>query len=120
MCVGGSGWWSVFGAFKVGRNGETISHLQFVDDTILFSTTGNEEVYPEEDPVALSVGFTLEHENVQELSGGWVEVIQSLTGSIHEKVRSLPTMYLGLLIEANLRSVLWDPVIENFEKKLSM
>lgn len=111
---------NLIGAFKVGRNGEAISHLQFVDDTILFSTNSKEEVYSDEDPVALSVDFTLEHENVQELSGGWVEVIQSLTGSIHENVRRLPTMYLVLPIGANLRSVLWDPVIENFEKKLSM
>lgn len=102
----------LIGVFKVGRNGEAISHLQFVDDTILFNTTGKEELYSEEDPVVLSVGFTHEHENVQELSGGWVEVIQSLTGSIYEKVRRLPTMYLGLPIRANLRLVLWYPVIK--------
>lgn len=49
------------------------------------------------------------------------EIVQSLASKLHCKVGNFPFLYLGLPIVVKSRGkVVWDPVVKNFEWKLSL
>ena len=53
--------------------------------------------------------------------GSTDEVIQSLALKFHCKFGKSPLLYLGLPIRGKVRSKeVWNPVVENFKRKLSM
>ncbi|XXG72211.1 hypothetical protein AAC387_Pa07g1359 [Persea americana] len=114
----------IISGFEIGHNGETITHLQFANDTILFTSSNREEVLALRRilccfqlvsrlkvniSTSLLVGIGCSKESTKELA----DIIGCKAGR-------LPILYLGLPIGAKQRSKLvWDPVIANFERKLS-
>ena len=114
----------VISGFVASRNGEVITHLQFADDTILFSSTKREEIMALKRILRcfqLVSGLKVNiFKSLLVGVGCSEETTQSLAAMLHCKWGRLPLLYLGLPIGVKSRSKsLWDPVIHKFEKKLS-
>lgn len=108
----------------VNQSGEAISHLQFADDAILFSSAKREEILALKRILRcfqLVSGLKVDISKSLLVGIGSSEwTTQSLASMIHCKSRKLPIRYLGLPIGAKPRSkALWNPVIDNIERKLS-
>lgn len=106
-------------------NGVNVSHLQFVDDTILFCSNDLGEI--------LSIKMVLRW--FQEMSGLKInmsksmlcgvgiqeQTVSNLALIIGCKSGELPMKYLGLPLGANPRKIqTWAPVIEKVEKVLKV
>lgn len=98
-----------------------ITHLQFADDTIFFSSANMEEV------VALKrilTCFELSSWLKLNLSKSMMvgvscseEVVRSLDSTFRRKIGKLPFSYLGLPIGAHSKSIsVWNPIVENFQR----
>ncbi|RVW61143.1 Transposon TX1 uncharacterized 149 kDa protein [Vitis vinifera] len=86
---------NVLEGFRVGRNRTRVSHLQFADDTIFFSSTR------EEDMMTLKSVLLVLAEMLDCKASGW------------------PILYLGLPLGGNPKaSGFWDPVIERISRRL--
>ena len=104
----------------------TITHLQFADDIILFSSTRREDILALKRILrcfqlvsnlkiniskSLLVGIGCSEDK---------DTTRSLANIIHCKSGRLLIIYLGLPIGANPRSKsLWDPVVDKCERRLS-
>ena len=93
--------------------------------TILFNSTKWEEVVVLKRILRcfeLSYGLKINlAESMMVGVGCLEEQIQPLANKIHCKFGKLPFSYLGLPIIAQLRSkVVWRPIVESFERKLSL
>ena len=112
--------------FHVGLMNSTgirVSHLLFVDDTILFCDASREQI--------LSIRLTLTC--FQAFIGlkvsvgkseigpiGEVRNIQSLANILQCKVGSLPMIYLGMPLGTMYKTAsIWNPILKRMEKKLS-
>nr|XP_025647281.1 uncharacterized protein LOC112742257 [Arachis hypogaea] len=109
----------------VGRDHIKLSHLQFVDDTILFCP-------PEEETVknyrrilccfelmsGLSINFDKSSLIPINCDNQWVQRMCCVLGC---KEASIPVKYLGISLGANPRLVkTWKPIIDKVEEKLSL
>lgn len=53
------------------------------------------------------------------VGGGTLKVVQPMASKLHCKVGVLPFLYLGLPVGAHPKyNRTWNPVVENFERKL--
>ncbi|RVX11275.1 LINE-1 retrotransposable element ORF2 protein [Vitis vinifera] len=87
---------NVLEGFRVGRNRTRVSHLQFADDTIFFSSTREEDL------------MTLKSNHLSRLA----EMLDC-------KASGWPILYLGLPLGGNPKaSGFWDPVIERISRRL--
>lgn len=111
--------------FEAGLNEEVITHLQFVDDNILFccSSTRVEVILLK---IILRCFQLVLNLNVNWSKSSLVgvscleEAVRLLAGYVHFKIRKLPFAYLGFLVGTRAKStVVWNPMIERVEKRLS-
>ena len=111
--------------FKVGGKGggvEEISHLLFVDATIVFCEASQEQVtflclLPMWFTTLLRLKINLEKSEM--IPMGEVGNLEYLGCEIGWKVRKLPSSYLGLPLQASYKSAaVWDGVEERFCKRL--
>lgn len=125
-------WWEhkrggFLSGVKVGERageGEEISRLLFVDDTIAFCGVSLDHItnlywllmWFE---VILRVKISLERREM--ISVGSVDNVDSLAWKINCKVGELLSSYLGLPLEASYKSkAIWDKDEEQFHKRLSL
>ncbi|XP_015940848.1 uncharacterized protein LOC107466388 [Arachis duranensis] len=109
----------------VGRDNIELSHLQFVDDTILFCPQEMEIVmnykrllHCFELMYGLSINFDKSNLISVNYEQDWVTDMCGLLGCAEV---ALPARYLGIPLEANPRLVkTWKPIIDNMEDKLSL
>ena len=108
-----------------GRTGEglVVSHLLFVDDTILFCDIDLDQM--------AYLGLLMWFETISGLKinlskseiilVGGVTNVESLARELGCRIGALPTSYLGLPLGAPHNSVLmWDVIEERFRKRLSL
>ena len=109
-----------------GRGGEgaQVSHLLFVDDTLVFCEYSQDQMmylcwalmWFE----AIS-GLRINLKKSELILVGCVENVKDLAAELGCKVRSLPSSYLGLSLGAPFKSVAaWDGVEERIQKRLTM
>lgn len=115
---------TVISQVRMGENGPVISHLQFVDDTIIFCKNDREEVQPIMEILCtfqLISGLKINFSKSQLCGIGIPEdIVQSYADILGCRVVSLPFKYLGLPLGANPRRIdTWKPVMEKLEKKLA-
>ena len=108
----------------MGRSGGTITHFQFADDTILFSSTKPTEILTLRRILRcfqLVSGLKINISKSMRVGIGCPdETMQALAIKLNYRYGKLPFIYLGLPIGAKARSkTLWDPVIEKCKKNLS-
>ncbi|RVW46685.1 LINE-1 retrotransposable element ORF2 protein [Vitis vinifera] len=114
---------NVLEGFKVGRNRTRVSHLQFADDTIFFSS------YREEDMMTLkNVLLVFGHisglkVNLDKSNIYGINLEQNHLSRLAEmldcKASGWPILYLGLPLGGNPKtSGFWDPVIERISRRL--
>ena len=109
-----------------GRRGDgaLVSHLLFVDDTLVFCDSSQDQM------TYLSwllmwfealLGLRINLDKSEILPVGRVENLELLALKVGCKVGRLPTSYLGIPLGANHKSVpIWDGVEERFWKRLAM
>ena len=118
---------SFISGFKVGgrgREGLIVSHLLFVDDTLIFYDAGAEQLqylswtfmwFEAISRLKVNLSKT---EAIPVGEGIPMETLASVLGC---KIGSLPTSYLGLPFGAPYKSTrVWDIVEERFRKRLSL
>ena len=103
--------------------GIRISHLLFADDTILFCEASREQIlsirlvltcFQAFNGLKVNVGKS-EIVPIEEVSN-----IQTLTNILQCKVGNLPMTYLGMPLGTLFKTALiWNPILERMEKKLS-
>ncbi|XP_026396984.1 uncharacterized protein LOC113291698 [Papaver somniferum] len=109
--------------FQVKEGGTTVTHLQFVDDTILMLNASKKEVINL--LVLLMIfevltGLKLNLEKSPITSIGADDVVGDLALELGCKVDELPITYLGMPIGALRRNKEgWDAVIQKMKKKLA-
>ncbi|XXG77619.1 hypothetical protein AAC387_Pa08g1737 [Persea americana] len=114
----------LIGGFEMGWSCEIIMHLQFIDDTILFSSSRRDEILALRRilrcfQLVSSLKINISKSMLVGI-GCSEETTRSLVNIINRKSGKLSIIYLGLPIGAKPRSKsLWDPVIENFKRKLA-
>lgn len=110
--------------FEERHNGEVISHLQYADGTILFSSILREKIIALRRILKffqLILGLKVNLSKSSLVGIGCSEVVvRSLASIIHLRVGKLPMTSLDLLngVRANSQA-LWNPVIERIETKLT-
>ncbi|KAL4282916.1 hypothetical protein GQ457_16G008630 [Hibiscus cannabinus] len=113
-----------FSGFHIGQNKIEVSHIQFVDDLILFCRaveTQIKNVVRILKDFELAAGLKLNLPksklfgvNVDDLK------IESWAALLHCKSEKLPCQYLGLPLGAIRNSLqLWSPIVEKFRRKLA-
>ncbi|XP_026451281.1 uncharacterized protein LOC113351530 [Papaver somniferum] len=111
------------GGFQVAEGGIMVSHLQFVDDTIIMLNASTVEVRGSLIIFMLfemMTGLKLNLDKSPMKSIGEDDYIQELAIKLGCKVDSLPITYLGMPIGATKISVaIWDVIIERMKKKLA-
>eukprot|EP00268_Persea_americana_P005048 TRINITY_DN11696_c0_g1_i8.p1 TRINITY_DN11696_c0_g1~~TRINITY_DN11696_c0_g1_i8.p1 ORF type:complete len:234 (+),score=29.37 TRINITY_DN11696_c0_g1_i8:35-736(+) len=114
----------LFEGFRVARNFQAISHLQFADDTLIFCGENEDQIRNVKATLlcfeavsGLKVNFLK-----SELIGIRTEKSKLLQYAeiLGCKVGDLPSSYLGLpLCLGTVTKSLWNPVVERVERKLS-
>ena len=112
--------------FHVGPMNSTgirVSHLLFVDDTILFCDASREQILSIRLTLTCFQAFIGLKVNVKKSEIGpigEVRNIQSLANILQCKVGSLPMIYLGMPLGTMYKTAsIWNPILERMEKKLS-
>lgn len=113
--------------FKVmGRRGEgvSVSHLLFVDDTLLFCEDNKDQLdFWKWVVICFEVvsGLKINMQKSEIIPVGGVEDVDRAAAVFGCKVGNLPTTYLGLPLGAPHNSCrVWDVVEERFKRKLAM
>ena len=107
-----------------GREGVKVSHLLFVDDTLVFVKDDQNQLTFLSWLLmwfkALS-GLKINLEKSELIPIGRVEGMELLAAELACKVGRLPSNYLGLPLGARYKSVrVWDNVEERFRKRLAL
>lgn len=110
---------------QIGRDGTNLSHLQFVDGTIIFCPPKSQMIVNLRrllDCYQLISGLKINYAKSGIICFGrnieWIETIANKLGC---QVVKLPTTYLGIPLGANLRRVkTWEPILNKIQDKLAM
>ena len=113
-------------SFKVGRrrgNGESVSHLLFADDTILFCDADVEQILHIR-LLLLSfqavTGLKVNVHKSEMVPIGEVDDVQALADILGCRVGTLPISYLGMPLGALHNSPsIWNPILEKIGQKLA-
>ena len=114
----------LIGGFEMGRSGEVITHFQFTDYTILFSSSRRDEILALRKilrcfQLVSGLKINISKSMLVEIRCA-EETTRSLANIINCKSGKLPIIYLELLIATKPRSKsFWDSVIESFKRKLA-
>ena len=103
--------------------GESVSHLLFVDDTILFCDTDVEQILHIR-LLLLSfqvvTGLKVNVHKCEMVPIGEVDDVHALANILGYKVGSLPMSYLGMPLGASHNSPsIWNSILEKIERKLA-
>ncbi|RVW87835.1 putative ribonuclease H protein [Vitis vinifera] len=114
---------NVLEGFRVGRNRTRVSHLQFVDDTIFFSSTREEDMMTLKSVLLVFGHISGLKVNLDKSNIYGINLEQNhlsrLTEMLDCKASGWPILYLGLPLGGNPKaSGFWDPVIERISRRL--
>ena len=101
--------------------GGRISHLLFVDDTILFCDVSREQMLSIRLALSCFQAFTGLKINVGKseiVLVGEVNNLDALAYILHCRVGSLPMKYLGMSLGTFKTASIWNPILEKMEMKL--
>lgn len=116
---------NLFTGYKIGtQRGLYISHLQFIDDSLLLGEKSWANVRALravlllfESASGLKVNF---HKSVLTGVNIGVSWLAEAASSLHCKVGKVPFVYLGLLVGGDVRRLcFWDPVVSRIANRLS-
>ncbi|KAJ9698883.1 hypothetical protein PVL29_007787 [Vitis rotundifolia] len=114
---------NVLEGFRVGRNRTRVSHLQFADDTIFFSSTQEEDMLTLKSVLLVfghisGLKVNLDKSNIYGINLGQ-DHFYRLAELLDCKASGWPILYLGLPLGENPRACgFWDPVIERILSRL--
>ncbi|RVW92839.1 LINE-1 retrotransposable element ORF2 protein [Vitis vinifera] len=114
---------NVFEGFRVGRNRTRVSHLQFADDIIFFSSTREEDLLTLKSVLLVfghvsGLKVNLDKSNIYGINLGQ-DHLHRLAELLDCKASGWPILYLGLPLGGNPKSgSFWDPVIERISSRL--
>ncbi|KAJ9678120.1 hypothetical protein PVL29_022881 [Vitis rotundifolia] len=109
--------------FRVGRNRTRVSHLQFADDTIFFSSTREEDILTLKSVLLVfghisGLKVNLDKSNIYDINLGQDHLFR-LAELLNCKASGWPILYLGLPLGGNPKACgFWDPVIERISSRL--
>ncbi|GKV41635.1 hypothetical protein SLEP1_g49141 [Rubroshorea leprosula] len=114
----------LFEGIEIGYCGMKVSHLQFVDDTILFGKASEKNIWAAKCIIRvfeivsrLKINFEKSSLMGINVSDEWRTKMATI---LHCKQGVLPCRYLGVPIRGKCRSIaVWRPIIESFRKKLA-
>ncbi|RVW33074.1 putative ribonuclease H protein [Vitis vinifera] len=113
----------VLEGFKVGRNRTRVSHLQFADDTIFFSSSREEDMMTLKNVLLVFGHISGLKVNLDKSNIYGINLEQNHLSRLAEmldcKASGWPILYLGLPLGGNPKtSGFWDPVIERISRRL--
>ncbi|RVW89836.1 LINE-1 retrotransposable element ORF2 protein [Vitis vinifera] len=114
---------NVLEGFRVGRNRTRVSHLQFADDTIFFSSTREEDMMTLKSVLLVfghisGLKVNLDKSNIYDINLEQNH-LSRLVEMLDCKASGWPILYLGLPLGGNPKaSGFWDPVIERISRRL--
>ena len=114
---------NVLEGFRVGRNRIRVSHLQFADDTIFFSSTREEDMLTLKSVLLVFGHISGLKVNLDKTNIDGINLEQNhlsrLAKLLNCKASGWPILYLGLPLGGNPKACgFWDPVIERISKIL--
>ncbi|RVW35207.1 putative ribonuclease H protein [Vitis vinifera] len=114
---------NVLEGFKVGRNRTRVSHLQFADDTIFFSSSREEDMMTLKNVLLVFGHISGLKVNLDKSNIYGINLEQNHLSRLAEmldcKASGWPILYLGLPLGGNPKtSGFWDPVIERISRRL--
>ena len=113
----------LFEGISVGRNGVSLSHLQFADDTIVFSKAEIDNLRNIKRVLQCFKDISGLKVNFAKSVGVGVDAnfLEQVKGIFGCRVQSLPLKCLGLPVGINPKSKkCWEPVLERVNKKLAV
>ena len=115
---------NLFTSFLVGKNRESINILQYANDTIFFGEATMKNVKTIKSIMrSFELGSGLKINFAKSSFGAIgksIQWVKEAADYLHCSILSLPFLYLGIPIGANLRrSVFWDLIIRKCERRLA-
>lgn len=113
---------NIIDGFSIRNSSLTINHLQFADDTILFSSPNVEKLnrlFEIIQSFEMASGLGINHSK-SEFLGINIDssIVQSLAVAFGCKVGTWPSSYLGLPLHGKpFTTSFWDPIIEKIERQ---
>ncbi|RVW87682.1 LINE-1 retrotransposable element ORF2 protein [Vitis vinifera] len=114
---------NVLEGFRVGRNRSRVSHLQFADDTIFFSSSREEDMMTLKNVLLVfghisGLKVNLDKSNIYGINLEH-NPLSRLAEMLDCKASGWPILYLGLPLGGNPKACgFWDPVIERISRRL--
>ena len=103
--------------------GESVSHLLFADDTILFCDADVEQILHVRMLLLCFqavTGLKVNASKSELVPIGEVENANALAEILGYRIGSLPMTYLGMPLRASYKSPsIWNPILENIQRRLA-